>query len=209
MSILSLDWIDLAGTLKTACQGEAPAGKVIQVSVDQYVHNGWSMDYQGLPPADVYLLTEPEAAVPALLAEVRRICPSPPPLPAARERRGPPPLSALETASVIEVPLLATALKAALAGAPMLDDPIAAQLGRASVGFPAPARFSRCRWRRRHRIGAGMAVGAALALRDGDRLPVAMLGDGDFLMGVHRVVDGGAQQHPVACRDRQQPLVLQ
>ena len=57
--ILSLDWIDFAGTLKTACHGKAPAGKVIQVSVDQYVHNGWSMDYQGLPPTDVYLLAEP------------------------------------------------------------------------------------------------------------------------------------------------------
>ncbi len=35
-----------------------------------------------------------------------------------------------------------------------LDDPPAAQLGRASVGFPAPARLSRRRWRRRHRFGA-------------------------------------------------------
>ena len=110
--ILSLDWIDLAGTLKTACRGQAPAGKVIQISVDQYVHNGWSMDYQGLPPADVYLLAEPDAAVPPLLAAVRELRPNPPPLPAPRARRSPPPLSALDTAQIIEVPLLATALKA-------------------------------------------------------------------------------------------------
>ena len=77
--ILSLDWIDLAGTLKTACRGRAPTGKVIQISVDQYVHNGWSMDYQGLPPADVYLLAEPDAAVPPLLAAVRELRPNPPP----------------------------------------------------------------------------------------------------------------------------------
>jgi thiamine pyrophosphate-dependent acetolactate synthase large subunit-like protein len=32
--------------------------------------------------------------------------------------------------------------------------------------------------------GPGMAVGAALALRGGDRLPVAVLGDGDYLMGL-------------------------
>ena len=32
--------------------------------------------------------------------------------------------------------------------------------------------------------GPGMTVGAALALRDTDRLPVAILGDGDYLMGV-------------------------
>ena len=31
--------------------------------------------------------------------------------------------------------------------------------------------------------GPGMAIGAALALRGSDRLPVAILGDGDFLMG--------------------------
>jgi thiamine pyrophosphate-dependent acetolactate synthase large subunit-like protein len=32
--------------------------------------------------------------------------------------------------------------------------------------------------------GPGMAVGAALALRHADYLPVAVLGDGDYLMGV-------------------------
>src|SRR5262249_16380865 len=31
--------------------------------------------------------------------------------------------------------------------------------------------------------GPGQAVGAALALRGSDRLPVALIGDGDFLMG--------------------------
>ena len=35
--------------------------------------------------------------------------------------------------------------------------------------------------------GPGMAVGAALALRDTGRLPVAVLGDGDYLMGVTAV----------------------
>src|SRR5262249_10920229 len=32
--------------------------------------------------------------------------------------------------------------------------------------------------------GPGMAVGAALALKGSDRIPVAILGDGDYLMGV-------------------------
>ena len=207
--ILSLDWIDLAGTLKAACGGKPPAGKVIQVSVDQYVHNGWSMDYQGLPPADVYLLAEPDAAVPALLAEVKRLRPNAPPLPAPRERRSAPPLSALETASVIEVPLLATALKEALAGAPIIDDPAAAQLGRASVGFPAPARLSRSRWRRRHRIGArnGGRRGIGLARRR------AAAGRGArrrrFPDGGHRAVDRSPQRHPAVDRACQQPLVLQ
>jgi thiamine pyrophosphate-dependent acetolactate synthase large subunit-like protein len=182
--ILSLDWIDLAGTLKGACRGRAPAGKVIQVSVDQYVHNGWSMDYQGLPPTDVHLLAEPDAAVPALLAEVKRLRPNSPPLPPARERRGPPPLSALETASIIEVPLLATALKEALAGAPVSMIRLPLSWGEHLWDFRHPLDFLGADGGGGIGSGPGMAVGAALALRDGERLPVAVLGDGDFLMGV-------------------------
>jgi hypothetical protein len=43
-AILSLDWIDLGGTLRQACGGALPGGKILQCSLDQYVHNGWSMD---------------------------------------------------------------------------------------------------------------------------------------------------------------------
>ena len=182
--ILSLDWIDLAGTLKGACRGRTPAGKVIQVSVDQYVHNGWSMDYQGLPPADVYLLAEPDAAVPALLGEVKRLRPNAPPLPPMRERRSPPPLSALETASIIEVPLLATALKEALAGAPVSMIRLPLSWGEHLWDFRHPLDFLGADGGGGIGSGPGMAVGAALALRDGERLPIAVLGDGDFLMGV-------------------------
>src|SRR4029077_6722232 len=41
--------------------------KVIQVSVDHHLHNGWSMDYQGLPPVYVFTACEPDVAVPPLL----------------------------------------------------------------------------------------------------------------------------------------------
>jgi thiamine pyrophosphate-dependent acetolactate synthase large subunit-like protein len=182
--ILSLDWIDLAGTLKAACRGKPPAAKVIQVSVDQYVHNGWSMDYQGLPPADVYLLAEPDAAVPALLAEVKRLRPNSPRLPPPRQRRGSPPLSALETASIIEVPLLATALKEALGGTPTSMIRLPLSWGEHLWDFRHPLDFLGADGGGGIGSGPGMAVGAALALRDGERLPVAVLGDGDFLMGV-------------------------
>src|SRR3989442_2210139 len=68
--VLSLDWIDTAGSLKLAW-GDAPVGaKVILVSPDAHAHRGWSMDYQGLPPADVYLMCEPDAVVPLLLEAV-------------------------------------------------------------------------------------------------------------------------------------------
>ena len=47
--------------------------------------------------------------------------------------------------------------------------------------------------------GPGMAVGAALALRDAgsDRLPVAVLGDGDYLMGLTALWTGVHYRVPV------------
>ena len=184
--ILSLDWVDLAGTLRTAYAGKPVTAKVIQVSVDQYVHNGWSMDYQGLPPIDAYLLAEPEAAVPALLAAVKRLRPNPPALPEPGRRPGPPPLSVLDETSIIQVPHIATALHAVLGDAP-------------ATMIRLPLSWADGLWEFRHPLdylgtdggggigsGPGMSVGAALALRDSgsSRLPVAVLGDGDFLMGV-------------------------
>jgi thiamine pyrophosphate-dependent acetolactate synthase large subunit-like protein len=184
--ILSLDWIDLAGTLKTACHGRAPVGKVIQISLDQYVHNGWSMDYQGLPPADVYLLAEPGAAVPPLLAAVRELCPNPSPLTAPVARRAPPPLSALDTAAIIEVPMLAAALREVLGDAPATMIRLPLSWGDHMWDFRHPLDFLGTDGGGGIGSGPGMAVGAALALRDAGsgRLPVAILGDGDFLMGV-------------------------
>ena len=184
--ILSLDWVDLAGTLQTAHGGKPVTAKIIQVSIDQYVHNGWSMDYQGLPPADLYLLAEPDAAVSPLLAAVKELRPDPPPIPEPALRPAPPPLSALEDASIIQVPHIATAFKAALG-----DSPVSM--------LRLPLSWADGLWEFRHPLdylgtdggggvgsGPGMSVGAALALRDSgsSRLPVAVLGDGDFLMGV-------------------------
>src|SRR5947209_1542696 len=57
--ILSLDWVDLAGTLKAA-KAPAATAKVISVTVDYQIHNGWSMDHQGLAPVDVLLAADPE-----------------------------------------------------------------------------------------------------------------------------------------------------
>ncbi|MBI4365202.1 MAG: thiamine pyrophosphate-binding protein, partial [Deltaproteobacteria bacterium] len=77
--ILSLDWVDVAGTLKHVA-GNAPPKveqKIVQVSLDHHLHNGWSMDYQGLPPVDVFMACEPGAAVPALLGALGPMGPRP------------------------------------------------------------------------------------------------------------------------------------
>ena len=69
---------------------------MIQVSVDHYSHNGWSMDHQGLPPVDLFLLCEPEPAVALLnplvksrpqLETSRRATPAAAPAPADLDPR--------------------------------------------------------------------------------------------------------------------------
>ena len=65
--MLSLDWVDLAGTLRAACGTAAPAARVIQVSLDHQLHNGWSMDHQALPPVDLFLAADPDSAARAML----------------------------------------------------------------------------------------------------------------------------------------------
>ena len=183
--ILSLDWVDLAGTLRATHAGKPVTAKIIQVSVDQYVHNGWSMDYQGLPPADTYLLAEPDAAVPALLAAVKALRPNPPPVPAPVARSGPP-LSALDDAAIIQVPHIATALHEVLgdASVTMIRLPLSWADGLSE--YRHPLDYLGTDGGGGVGSGPGMSVGAALALRDSgsSRLPVAVLGDGDFLMGV-------------------------
>ncbi len=73
--VLSLDWVDLGGTLKAACGTVAPAAKVINVTLDHQLHNGWSMDHQALPPADLFIAADADTAVAALLRELPRGAP--------------------------------------------------------------------------------------------------------------------------------------
>jgi thiamine pyrophosphate-dependent acetolactate synthase large subunit-like protein len=171
--ILSLDWVDLAGTL-TKQVGEHSA-KVIQVTVDHQLHNGWSLDYQGLPPVDVLLACEPDTAVPALLDALG---PGKANIPAKAVPEFKP------AGDKLNVDHVAVALRKALGDRPV-------SLAHVSLSWDG-----RC-WPFRHPLdylggdggggvggGPGISVGAALALKGSGRMAVAVCGDGDFLMGV-------------------------
>jgi thiamine pyrophosphate-dependent acetolactate synthase large subunit-like protein len=172
--ILSLDWLDVAGTFKNA--GGRIGAKVVQMSVDHRLHNGWSMDYQGLPPVDVMIGCEPDLAVPALMA-------------------------ALGPAAPRALPATSHAIPK-LSGDKITVDHMADALRR-SVGDRAfslthvSLSWNGASWPLRHPLdylgsdggggvggGPGISVGAALALKGSGRLPVAGCGDGDFQMGV-------------------------
>src|SRR5262245_17018097 len=173
--ILSLDWLDLAGTLKSASGTGDATAKVIQVSVDLHSHRGWSMDYFGLPPVDCHLLAEPDVAVPLLLEAVTRRTPAS--SPAKKDAAAPAPMAGEPT-----VASLAAALNEALGEAPacIIRTPLAWDGG--ARAFRHPLDYLGGDGGAGVGSGPGMAVGAALALRGSDRLPVAILGDGDFLM---------------------------
>jgi len=172
--VLSLDWIDTAGTLKQAW-GEAPVGaKVILVSPDAHAHRGWSMDYQGLPPADVYLMCEPDAVVPLLLEAVRPRTAEPAQQPADKKT----------TDETLSLRALADEFNAATAGLNVCLARLPLGWNGAYRHFKHPFDYLGGDGGAGVGAGPGMTVGAALALKDSGRLVAAILGDGDFLMGV-------------------------
>jgi thiamine pyrophosphate-dependent acetolactate synthase large subunit-like protein len=172
-AILSLDWVDVAGTLKSA--GGNAAAKLVQVSVDHRLHNGWSMDYQGLPPVDVMIDCEPDVAVPALLAALG---PGKPHVVSTRTEPFKP------TGDKLTVDHLADALRRAVGERPTSLTHVSLSWNGAAWPFRHPLDFLGGDGGGGVGGGPGISVGAALALKGTGRLPVAVCGDGDFLMGV-------------------------
>jgi thiamine pyrophosphate-dependent acetolactate synthase large subunit-like protein len=173
--ILSLDWVDLAGALRAV--GPSPTAKIIQVSLDYRIHNGWSMDYQALPPVDLFLSADPDLVVPELVKEI----------------------------GASNKPRIAQTARAQVADTEppgFGNEHIARALRKVLGERPTtlthlPISWEDRWWTFRHPLdflgsdggggvggGPGISVGAALALKNSGRLPVAICGDGDYLMGV-------------------------
>jgi len=172
--ILSLDWVDIAGTFRQIGSNIAP--KVVQVSVDYHLHNGWSMDYQGLPPVDVFLACEPHEAVPALLDALG---PSGPRGMALLAKEFPAPAG-----NKLAVDQMAAALRKAVGDRPTTLTHVSLSWNAASWAFNHPLDYLGSDGGGGVGGGPGISVGAALALKGSGRLAVAVCGDGDFLMGV-------------------------
>jgi thiamine pyrophosphate-dependent acetolactate synthase large subunit-like protein len=171
--ILSLDWIDVAGTLNQA--GNTTA-KIVQVSNDHLLHNGWSMDYQGLPPVDIFVACAPEAAVPALLEVLGPGKPRA--MPSAKSTAFKP------VGNKLTVDHLADALLRAVGGKPCSLTHVSLSWNGASWPFRHPLDYLGSDGGGGVGGGPGISVGAALALKGSGRLGIAVCGDGDFLMGV-------------------------
>jgi thiamine pyrophosphate-dependent acetolactate synthase large subunit-like protein len=176
--ILALDWIDLAGALRQGYRGEEVRARIVNVTLDGYHINGWSMDHQALPLADLSIAATPEQTVTALLDALGAKTRAAPPAEAM-----PAPGVEIPSSGPVDLTSLAACLNHAIRGRNV-------SLLRLPLGWPgALCEFA-------HPLdylgydggagigsGPGMVVGAALALRGSERIPVAVLGDGDLLMG--------------------------
>jgi thiamine pyrophosphate-dependent acetolactate synthase large subunit-like protein len=174
--VLSLDWVDPAGMLKAAW-GDAIGCKVIRVSVDAHSHRGWSMDYQGLPPADVYMMCEPDVAVPLLLEAVR----SRPAVVHAKRK------NQTRTDNAVSIPALAQVFNELTEHMDVCLSKLPLGWNGADRHFRHPMDYLGADGGGGVGAGPGLTVGAALALKDTKRMVVGIMGDGDFLMGVTAV----------------------
>ena len=186
--ILGLDWMDFGGILRFVYGNGPIRAKVIQCSVDSYVHNGWSMDHFSLPTTDLPILAEPDIVVRRLLAAVEARLKGKP----AKWDGMPKPgsgasMEKIALATDPDAPItprgLGTALDAArakrkvcLARVPLGWVPEAYHFRDPLdyVGYDGGAGVG---------SGPGNAIGAALALMGSDRIAAAVIGDGDFMQG--------------------------
>lgn len=193
--VISLDWTDLGGTLEQVWGRHPGRPAIIGVSNDQDIHRGWNMDYQRLPAADLRISTTPESFVAGLLAAGLDT-------PAAPRRAAPNPARDWAPGTgniVLDLTSLAAAFRAATGDAPvtLVSNPLGWPVG--AVRCAHPLDFLGSNGGGGLGAGPGIAIGAALALRDTapGRLAVAILGDGDFLMGANALWTAAKLSVPV------------
>ena len=180
--IVSLDWVDLAGTLAAARDHGHPArARVVSCTTDPALHNGWAKDSFGREPVDLTVPADPDRLVQALLESGEPITPNewalPAPTPASAPGPGAP------GGADIFMHDLAEALRDTLGDEPACLVRLPLGWGGADLAAAHPLDYLGMDGGAGIGSGPGMAVGAALALENTGRLPVAVLGDGDFLMG--------------------------
>ncbi|WP_397584964.1 thiamine pyrophosphate-binding protein [Sphingorhabdus sp.] len=186
--ILSLDWPDVKGLLSLRADKGAGLPTII-ASPDERLHNGWSLDHFSLPEADLRLPVKPETFTAALLPLLTSHTPAQWGLPSA-ELPEPP------SSGPVTLPALAAAFD-------KIRGNRAVCLTRLTFGLPdAMVRFTHpldcIGYDGGGGIGStpGITVGAALALKGSGRLPVAILGDGDLLMGSQALWTAAAERLP-------------
>lgn len=182
--VLSLDWLDLGGTLDRAGRGESLGAAIVSVSVDQHLHHGWSKDHMSPAPSDLRALADPDSFVHRLLVDELRETTSHTVL-APNQRRRVGVSSVLDPAAPLSLVDIGVALDLATVDQPVTLIRVPNGWPGALWHFTTPLDFLGGDGGEGLGSGLGISIGAALALADTGRLPATILGDGDFLMGVN------------------------
>jgi thiamine pyrophosphate-dependent acetolactate synthase large subunit-like protein len=183
--IVSFDWVDLNGTLLQISRKTAEtAAKVVHVSLDQALHNGWSMDYFSLPPADLLVNADPDVVVAQLLPVVQKKFGKRP----ASRSTGKSALAPAEYSAKSAKEIMPRDVEVALQ---KIRGSRKFSLAHTTIGwagdvyaFRDPLDFLGHDGGAGLAAGPGITVGVSLAMKDSGRPVVSVLGDGDFMQGV-------------------------
>jgi thiamine pyrophosphate-dependent acetolactate synthase large subunit-like protein len=174
--VLGLECVDLGGQLRMAFGKGPVSAKVINASCDVYNHRAFSTEYQMLPPVDVHLLCDADAAVAALLRAVKIQKPAAPKIasePAKRPAKG-------DELCIYDI---AQAFNQAAEGMDVCLSKLPIGWNSKYRDFKHPLDFLGGDGGGGLGAGPGVLVGAALALKGTGRIVAGVHGDGDFLMG--------------------------
>ena len=195
--IIAFDWVDVTGTLSQA-NGRNEDASLISVTLDHVLHNGWTRDHQARVDADVLLPTTADLAIGQLLAALGVDESSEPGWkPSAPTARTATAKREAGNESPIMLPELVRALGDALDGEKTCFVRMPLGWGGDDVELGHPLDFLGMDGGGGLGSGPGMLVGAALALRGTGRLPIAVLGDGDYMMGVQALWTAANKEIPM------------
>lgn len=180
--VVAVGWPDLDGPLRAAFgDGERP--RIVNVRDVNALLNGWTKDHYAPVATDLEITAAPDQLVEALLdAWGGRATPARPTWPPVREEA-----TAAERPVVdgdqILMGDLAAALGEAAGDTPLSYTQLPLGWNGADAHFAHPLDYLGRDGGGGLASGPGIAVGAALALDGTGRMPVAVIGDGDYLMG--------------------------
>lgn len=192
--VLSLGWDDLADAMRQAAADAGRRIETIHVSLDHYVHNGWSGDHQRLAAVDLRIATDPDAILLPLTDALLKRGAVPAPLAdqSLPPRSVPPRKSSKPTLRDIGTALLKVRGNRSLC------------LARVPLNWPAgsypfehPMDYLGYDGGGGVGSGPGMTVGTALALKDTGRLTVGLMGDGEFIGGATGIWTAAHYKIPV------------
>ncbi len=205
-AVIGLDMVDLDRALRPA---KGRRQTVINISLDELAHRGGIADFKALPAADVPILASARRALPLLLEECRRRLDA-----TARsrvERRRVALVSRQEAlrdrqraavGAQWDVPGISETRLAGEVWRAVKDEDwvLAAGGRRATAGvweIPAPERDLSGSGAGAVGAATSTALGTALALKGTGKLPVAIVGDGDFLMSAQALWTAAHYRIPI------------